>query len=61
MLKKIGGVLVAVAPMSAFAALPTEVTTAISTAQGDGTSLAWAMVGLAVVVGVVFFLKRKAG
>lgn len=61
MLKKIAGAVVAVAPLSAFAALPIEVTTAISGAQADGTTLAWSLVALAVVVGVVMYLKRKAG
>lgn len=46
---------------SAYAAVPATVTDAIDGAITDGSSLAWALVGLAVVVGVIFFLKRKAG
>lgn len=61
MLKKVSGVLVALAPMSAFAALPAGVTTAITDATSDGSDLAWALLGLAVAVGVLFWLKRKAG
>lgn len=45
----------------ALAAIPADVTTAIDGAKTDGSSLAWSLVGLAVVVGVIFFLKRKAG
>lgn len=45
----------------ASAALPTEVTTAITTAQADGSELGYALLGMAVVVGVIFWLKRKAG
>jgi len=61
MLKKLSGALVALAPMSAFAALPADVTSAIGDATADGSSLAWALLGLAVAVGVLFWLKRKAG
>lgn len=53
-----GGVMAA---GSAMAALPTEVTTAITTAQADGSELGYALLGMAVVVGVIFWLKRKAG
>lgn len=61
MLKKVAGVLVAVSPAAAYAAVPATVTDAIDGAITDGSSLAWALVGLSVVVGVIFFLKRKAG
>ena len=47
--------------VSAFAALPAGVTDAITAATADGKDLAFALLGLAVAVGVVFWLKRKAG
>lgn len=42
------------------AALPPAVTAAISDAQSDGQSLGYAFLVMAVVVGVIFWLKRKA-
>ena len=39
MFKKIAGVVVAVSPMTAFAALPTEATTAFSTISGNVTDI----------------------
>lgn len=45
---------------SAMAALPASIGTAVSDATADGVELGWLMVGLAVVVGVIFYLKRKA-
>lgn len=44
----------------AHAALPQAVTTAISDAQADGQALGYAFLVMAVVVGVIFWLKRKA-
>ena len=46
---------------SAFAALPAGVTAAITSAQADGIELGGLMLGMAVAVGVMFWLKRKAG
>lgn len=46
--------------VQAFAALPASVTTAISDAQADGQTLGYAYLVMAVVVGVIFWLKRKA-
>ncbi|HEY9746564.1 MAG TPA: major capsid protein [Oculatellaceae cyanobacterium] len=46
---------------SAAAALPTEIGTAIQTAQADGQELGYLLLGMAVVVGVIFWLKRRAG
>ncbi|GAB7562830.1 hypothetical protein LG202_08690 [Methylobacillus methanolivorans] len=60
MLKKIGSVVVALAPMSAFAALPENIGTSVAAAQADGQELGYLLLGMAVVVGVVFWLKRKA-
>ncbi|OIQ91151.1 hypothetical protein GALL_269480 [mine drainage metagenome] len=45
---------------SAQAALPAGVTTAIDTATTDGTTLGYAFLAMAVVVGVIFWLKGKA-
>ncbi len=44
----------------ALAALPTEIGTAVATAQADGQELGYLLLGMAVVVGVIFWLKRKA-
>lgn len=46
--------------VQAYAALPPAVTTAISDAQADGQTLGYAFLVMAVVVGVIFWLKRKA-
>lgn len=46
MFKKIGSAVVALAPLSAFAAVPTEVTTALGDAKTDSAAVA----GLALVV-----------
>lgn len=43
----------------AWAALPAGVSTAVSGAQADGIELGGLMLGLAVAVGVIFWLKRK--
>ena len=43
----------------AYAALPAAVGTAITAAQADGTDLGYQLLGLAVAVGVLFWLKRK--
>jgi hypothetical protein len=48
------------AASQAYAALPTAVTGAITTATEDGTELGYSLLGMAVVVGVIFWLKRKA-
>lgn len=61
MFKKIGGVLVAMAPVSAFAAVPVAVTTAITDATADGSTIAFALLTFAIAVGVILYLKRKAG
>jgi hypothetical protein len=64
-LKKIvrnGGVASAlfVTAQQAMAALPADVTAAVTAAKTDGTELGYALLGMAVVVGVIFWLKRKA-
>lgn len=53
MLKKIAGVVVAVAPMSAFAEVPASVTTAIGEAVTDVGTIGAAILG--VVIGIVVF------
>lgn len=53
MLKKISGVLVALAPLSAFAAVPVEVTTAMSDAKTD--SLVVAGLALVVIIAIAAF------
>lgn len=58
---KVLGMTVALSPLSALAALPASVGTAITDATTDGTDLGWKMVVFAVTVGVVFYLKRRAG
>lgn len=57
-MKKILAV-VALSPLSAFAALPVSVTAAITDAQADGETLGYAMLVMAIIVGLVFWLKRK--
>jgi hypothetical protein len=47
--------------VNSFAAVPATVTTAITDATADGQDLGWKLAALAVAVGVVFYLKRKAG
>ena len=47
------------AAIQAQAALPSGVSTAVSSAQTDGVELGGLMLGLAVAVGVIFWLKRK--
>ncbi|MGQ2966772.1 major capsid protein [Methylophilus sp.] len=46
---------------SAMAALPAGVADAIATAEADGVTLGGLFLGMAVTVGVLFWLKRKAG
>lgn len=53
MFKKIAGVVVAVAPMSAFAEVPATVTTAIGDAVTDVGTIGAAILG--VVIGIVVF------
>ncbi|MFN5048839.1 major capsid protein [Roseateles sp.] len=61
MFKKIAGVLVAVAPLAfvggAHAAVPAEITTAISTMQADGVTVATAFVVAAIAVAAIKFLR----
>ncbi|WP_310446130.1 major capsid protein [Thiobacillus sp.] len=58
MFKKIAGVLVAVSPAAAFAAVPAPVTTALADAQTDGVTIATS-VFVAVVAMFAFKLMRR--
>lgn len=66
MLKKIKGRVVAVATGStlavgqAFAALPTEVTTAISDAKADGLTVAGGFLAAVIVISALLIARRGA-
>lgn len=59
MIKKIAGVAVSVAPLSAFAAVPTSITTAIADLQADATTVATAMVGVTAALLVFRYIRRQ--
>lgn len=44
---------------NAMAAVPAEVTTAITDGMADGKTIAYALLGLAITIGVIMFIKRK--
>lgn len=46
---------------AAHAAIDPAVTTAISDGTADGKTVAYALLAFAVAVGVVMYIKRKAG
>lgn len=56
---KFGAAVLMTAAVNAHAALPTGVSAAVTEAQSDGVELGGLMLGLAVAVGVIFWLKRK--
>lgn len=58
MLKKIGGVLVSVAPLSVFAAVPAAVTTSITDAGADAATVAGAV--LVVFVALLGFRMMRS-
>lgn len=58
MLKKIGGVLVSFAPLSAFAAVPTDISTALTAAKDDGLVVA-GLVLVAIIAMYAFKLMRR--
>jgi hypothetical protein len=60
MLKKIGSAVVAVAPLSAFAAVPADVTTALADMKTDTLAVATAFVVLAVVVAAFMWMRKPA-
>lgn len=47
--------------VQAQAAVPAAVTTAITDGTADGTTIGYALLSFAVVVGVIMYIKRKAG
>lgn len=59
MLKKIGSSVVALAPLSAFAAVPADVTAAMSSMQADG--IAVATVFLVASIAIIAFLFMRKG
>ncbi len=62
MLKKLAGTVVAVAPLSAFAALPTEATAAFTAVSGNVTDIlaaVWPIVALSVGGFVLIKLFKK--
>lgn len=44
---------------SAYAAIPATVTTAIDEAQADGSALGYSLMVMAIVVGLIFWLKSR--
>lgn len=59
MFKKIGALVVAVAPLSSFAAVPTDAMTAISGASADAITVGWAV--FAVLVAIWAVKKARSG
>lgn len=45
----------------AYAALPAAVQTAIDGAQEDGSTLGYGLLVMAITVGLIFWIKSKAG
>lgn len=60
MFKKLGAVVVAVAPLSAFAAVPAEVTTALADMKTDTLTVAGAFLALAITLAAYLFMRRGA-
>ncbi len=58
MFKKIAGVVVAVAPLSAFAEVPTSVTTAIGDAVTDVGAIGASILGVVIAIVVFNWLRR---
>jgi hypothetical protein len=46
---------------NAMAAVPEAVTAAITDGTADGKTLAFALLAFAVAIGVIMYIKRKAG
>jgi len=47
--------------LTALAAVPEGVTSAIDTGTADGQTIAYALLVFAVTIGVIMYLKRRAG
>ena len=60
MLKKISGVLVALAPVSAFAEVPVAVTTAMTAMQTDALTVATAFLVATIAVIAFVFMRKGA-
>ena len=60
MFKKISGVAIAALPLSAFAAVPQEVTTALTDMKSDTLTVATAFVVLAIVVAALMWMRKPA-
>ena len=58
MFKKIAGAVVAVAPLSSFAAVPTSVTDAITLTQTDAVTVAGLMIGVTAALLVFKYIRR---
>ena len=58
MLKKIAGAVVAISPVSVFAAVPTSVTEAITLTQTDAVSVAGLMVGVTASLLVFNYIRK---
>lgn len=58
MLKKIAGSVVAVAPLSAFAAVPADVTTALTDMKADALTVAAVVLVAIIAVAAVKFIRR---
>jgi len=58
MLKKIAGVLVAVAPLASFAAVPAGVTTAVADIGVDGSTIATTILLAVVAIFAIKFLRK---
>jgi len=59
MLKKIGGAVIACAPLSAFAAVPAAVDTALGGIQADATAVATTMLVVVAALAVFVFMRRQ--
>lgn len=58
MLKKIAGAVVAVAPLSAFAAVPADVTTAIADMKTDSLTVGAAFLVAIIAIKALHLMKR---
>lgn len=56
-MKKLGFAVLGLSPLASFAAVPEAVTTAISSMQADGVTVATAFVVAAIAVAAVKFLR----
>lgn len=60
MLKRVSGVLVAVAPAVSFAAVPADVTTALSSLSADAITVATAFLVAGIALTAFLFMRRGA-